>query len=169
MNRNASSPGVTRLPGTRRAAWSLLVCACLAALDAFGQTAPDTNFNAATAGTLPDAGSSVLRVLGALALVTAIFLGGVWLFRNWQRFTVRKGNAPRLNVIEVKSLGQRQALLVVGYEQQRLLLASSPGGVTLVTHLPAVEEATTEAEPAAPAAGARMSFVEAFQHVLSRK
>jgi len=122
-------------------------------------------------GTLPDTSASILRVLGALALVISLFLGGVWLFRNWQRLAVRKGRAPRLNVLEVKSLGQRQAIYVVGYQQQRILLASSPAGITLLTHLPEEEEAKTAAaaatDSAAPAV--RMSFAEAFQQVLSRK
>jgi len=122
-------------------------------------------------GTLPDTGASILRVLGALVLVISLFLGGVWLFRNWQRLAVRKGRAPRLNVLEVRSLGQRQAIYVVGYQQQRILLASSPAGITLLTHLPEEEEAKTAAaaatDSAAPAV--RMSFAEAFQQVLSRK
>ena len=122
-------------------------------------------------GTLPDTGASILRVLGALVLVISLFLGGVWLFRNWQRLAVRKGRAPRLNVLEVKSLGQRQAIYVVGYQQQRILLASSSAGITLLTHLPEEEEAktanATATEPASPAV--RMSFAEAFQHVLNRR
>jgi flagellar biogenesis protein FliO len=162
MSRNSSLTSCGRLA----ARLGLLVL--VTGMNAFGQTAPETNFasaTAATGGALPDAGSSVIRVLGALALVTAIFLGGVWLFKNWQRLNLKRGNAPRLNVIEVKSLGQRQTLVVVGYEQQRMLLASSPAGVTLVTHLPTVEEGETAAPTAAP----RMSFTEAFQQVLSRK
>jgi len=124
---------------------------------------------AATASALPDMGSSVLRVLGAMILVVAIFLGGVWMFRNWQRLAVRQGTAPRLNIIEAKSLGQRQSIYVVGYQQQRMLLASSPTGVTLISHLPEAEEETVAAATAAPAPGTRMSFAEAFQQVLNRK
>jgi flagellar biogenesis protein FliO len=161
MSRNFPLTGRGPLPGLRLAGLFVLA----AGMSALGQTASETNFTATAAGALPDAGSSVLRVLGALALVTAIFLGGVWLFRNWQRLNLKKGNAPRLNVIEIKSLGQRQTLVVVGYEQQRMLLASSPSGVTLVTHLPTVEEG----EATAPTTAPRMSFTEAFQHVLSRK
>ena len=52
---------------------------------------------------------------GALALVW-LFLGGVWLFRNWQRLVIQRGRAPKLNVLEIRSLGGRQALYVVGYE-----------------------------------------------------
>ena len=107
-------------------------------------------------------GASLLRVVGALVVVLAVFLAGVWLFRNWQRLTMRKGAAPRLAVLEVRSLGQRQAIYVVGYEQQRMLLASSSTGVTLLSHLPSVE-----AEPLAEMT--KMSFAEAFQQVLARK
>jgi flagellar biogenesis protein FliO len=119
-------------------------------------------------GALPDAGASVFRVFGALVLVIAIFLAGVWLFRNWQRFATRKTGGARLNLIEAKTLGQRQTLYVVGYQQQRMLLASSPSGVTLVSHLPDAEE-TAAAPVPAPAPAATMSFAEAFQQVLSRK
>jgi flagellar biogenesis protein FliO len=112
---------------------------------------------------LPSAGASLFRVFGALLLVIALFLGGVWLFRNWQRLVIQKGGGAKLNLIEVKSLGQRHALYVVGYQQQRMLLASSPGGVTLLSHLPEAMEAE------APASAPNLSFAEAFQHILSRK
>jgi flagellar biogenesis protein FliO len=118
---------------------------------------------AALPSALPDMGGSVLRVMGAFILVVCLFLGGVWLFRNWQRLALRKGGAPKLSVLEVKSLGQRQAIYVVGYQQQRMLLASSPAGVTLVSHLPAAGEDEAAAPPTA------LNFTEALQQVLSRK
>jgi flagellar biogenesis protein FliO len=111
---------------------------------------------------LPDMGASLLRVMGALVVVLAIFLAGVWLFKNWQRLTLRRGAAPKLNVLEVRSLGQRQAIYVVGYEQQRLLLASCNAGVTLLSHLPAADAEPLEQTP-------KISFAEAFQQVLARK
>lgn len=143
-----------------RAAWLFL--APFAAPAAWGQTNASPTYSVLP-GSLPDTGSSALRVFGAFMLVTAIFLAGAWLFRNWQRLSVRKGAAPRLNVIEVKSLGQRHAIYVVGYEQQRMLLASSPGGVTLLSHLPSAEEQSAAAPAPQP------SFAEAFRQVLSRK
>jgi flagellar biogenesis protein FliO len=136
------------------------------AASVFADAQPGNGNTTPPGSALPDAGSSVLRVFGALALVIAIFLGGVWLFRNWQRFTIRKGGAPRLNVIEVRSLGQRQALYVVGYDQQRMLLASSPAGVTLVSHLPEAEQGEAAATVAAPS---HTTFAEAFQQILQRK
>jgi len=96
---------------------------------------------------LPDVGPSVLRVLGALALVIGIFLGGVWLFRNWQRLALQRGQAPKLKVIETRALGGRQALYVVGFEQARFLIASAPSGVSLLSHLPdAVPDETLAGE-----------------------
>ena len=82
---------------------------------------------------------SLFRVLGALAIVLAVFFGGLWLFRNWQRVLVRNGRPPRLNVLELKSLGQRHALYVVGYERQRMLIGASPAGITMLTNLPESE------------------------------
>ena len=139
---------------------------CLIGFDARSESLASTNFNAASAfpGALPDTGASVLRVFGALILVVGIFLGGVWLFRNWQRFTVQKGARPRLNVLEARSLGQRQSLYVVGYLQQRMLVAATPTGITLLSHLPSEETS----EVPAPAV-TRISFTDAFQQVLARK
>ena len=108
---------------------------------------------------------SFVRVLGALALVLAIFLGGLWLFRNWQRLVLAQGAPPKLNVLEVRSLGQRHALYVVAYEQQRLLLAASPTGVTLLTHLPAASGG-----PEIRAAGAPPpDFATALLQAMTRK
>jgi flagellar biosynthetic protein FliO len=118
--------------------------------------------NPAITSALPDMGASLLRVAGALVVVIALFFAGVWLFKNWQRLALRKGAAPKLNVLEVRSLGQRQAIYVVAYEQQRMLLASSNAGVTLLSHLP-----STDAPPAEEAP--KMSFAEAFHRVLARK
>ena len=103
--------------------------------------------------------------MGALALVLGIFLAGAWLFRNWQRLTVRRGRAPKLNVLEIRSLGGRQSIYVVGYEQERFLLASSPAGVNFLTHLPSAgseSESAAETKPGIP-------FSQALAQVLKGK
>jgi flagellar biogenesis protein FliO len=116
----------------------------------------------AMSSALPDMGASLLRVVGALLVVIAVFLAGVWLFKNWQRLTLRRGAAPKLSVLEVQALGQRQTIYVVGYEQQRMLIASSSSGVTLLSHLPSADGEPLEAAP-------KLSFAQAFQQVLARK
>jgi flagellar biogenesis protein FliO len=143
----------------------MFLALCSTTFGALADTVSTNMVSGMPASALPDSGASLFRVFGAMILVIAIFFGGVWLFRNWQRLSVKKGAAPKLSVLEVKSLGQRQSIYVIGYQQQRMLLASSPAGVTLVSHLPAVEE---NGETVAPTMG-KMSFVEAFQQVLSRK
>ncbi len=144
---------------------TILLVASLAILNpAFGQTTNSlTTESANPALSTPEIGGSLLRVMGALAAVLGIFLAGVWLFKNWQRLTVQRGRAPKLNVLEVRSLGGRQAIYVVGYDQERFLLASSPAGVNFLTHLPAAgTEESPEAKP-------NVSFPLALAQVLKGK
>jgi flagellar biogenesis protein FliO len=132
----------------------------------FGQT---TNSVATplTTSSLPDVDiSSFIRVIGALALVIGLFLGGIWFFKNWQRLAVRRGRSPKLNVLETRSLGGRQAIFVVGYNQERFLIASSQSGVNLLSHLPTA----TNDEPEATANSLPTpSFAQALTQVLKGK
>jgi len=66
-------------------------------------------------------------------------------------------------VLEAKSLGARQAIYVVGYEQQRLLIGATPQGLTLLTHLP---EGTVQSETPTVVP---VSFGEALMQALGRK
>jgi flagellar biogenesis protein FliO len=128
----------------------------------------ETNSVAAplVAPSLPDAGVSFIRVIGALTLVIGLFLGGVWFFKNWQRLAVQRGRAPKLNILETRSLGGRQAIYVVGYNQERFLISSSPTGVNLLSHLPTA----TEGEPEATAKNSPApSFAQALTQVLKGK
>ena len=138
---------------------------CLIAAPAFAQL---TNSATAplTAPSLPDTSFSVLRVFGALALVLGIFLGGVWLFRNWQRLALQRGRAPKLNLLETRSLGGRQTIHVIGYEQERFLIAASPSGINLLSHLPTAAE--TEA-PSENKSSANPSFAQALSQVIKGK
>jgi hypothetical protein len=53
---------------------------------------------------------------------------------------------------------------VVGYQQQRLLVASSPTGISLVSHLPAADPDENAQPPSGPA-----GFAVALQQMLERK
>ena len=137
-----------------------------AVIFAAGNLLADTTNSVVTAPALPETGVSLLRVTGALALVLGLFLGGAWFFKNWQRLGIQRGRQPKLNIFETRSLGARQAVFVVGYEKQRFLVATSPAGVNLLSHLPdaeAVEEAAGE-KPSGP-----MPFAQALARVLKRK
>jgi len=115
----------------------------------------------------PEAGASLIRVAGALFLVIGLFLGGVWLFKNWQRLAIKGGKQPKLGVLESRSLGGRQAVFVVAYERQRFLVATSPTGVNLLSHLPDADPAEPSEESSVP--GAPMSFGQALAQVLKKK
>ena len=117
---------------------------------------------AAPEAVLPDASFSILRVLGALLFVLALFLSGVWLFRRWQVSKPGTSRGPRLEIIEARSLGGRQALYVIGYERERLLISTSPAGVQLLTRLP-------EGDVMDPAPAATPGFAAALQQVISRR
>jgi flagellar biogenesis protein FliO len=125
-----------------------------------------TSSPAAVAPAIPDAAASLVRVTGALVLVLGLFLCGAWLFKNWRRLAVQRGTHPKLSILETRSLGARQAVFVIGYEQQRFLVAASPAGVNLLSHLP--DAATAEAESAAKP-GSSMSFAQALTQVLKGK
>ena len=139
---------------------AVLVCSFVFGLTAYGQT----NSAAAPliAPALPDAGVSLLRVAGALALVIGIFLGGVWLFKNWQRLALQQGGGPKLRVLETRPLGGRHAIYILGYEQQRFLISSSPSGVSLLSHLPAATEND-------PANVSKPTFTQALTQALKGK
>jgi flagellar biogenesis protein FliO len=117
---------------------------------------------------LPNLGASAVHAAGAFALVLAIFFGGVWLFRNGQKLKWRKLGSPRLAIIEARSLGNRYALFLVGCDQTRLLIGSSPAGLTLLTQLPseAPPEPSPQAAPAADALPKSSPFTACLQKVL---
>ena len=149
------NPGSSRLPLV--ALWLVL----LLGLGAAGEAAPLAATNAPpVAPGVPEVTFSLLRICGALLLVLALFLGGVWLFRNWQRVAGHRGRPAKLQVLEMRSLGSRQAVFVLGYEQQRLLIASCPTGITLLDRLPPADLSQTETV-AAPA-----SFAELLHKLL---
>lgn len=86
---------------------------------------------------LPEVTFPLFRVFGALALVLALFVAGAWLFRHGAGLSRGRARSARLRVLEMRPLGSRHALFVVGYDEQRMLVASSPAGITLLDRLPA--------------------------------
>ena len=149
--------------------WSLIIPAIAGVLAAVhfqsASAAPVLSTNLPPVSpALPEVGFSVVRVFGALALVLALFLAGVWLFKNWQRLALQRGRPAQLQVVEMKHLGGKHALYVVAYQQQRLLLASSPNGVTLVSHLPPADSIEME-----PSAVTSPNFVQVLQQAVQGK
>jgi len=113
----------------------------------------------------PSVGAALFRMAGSLMIVIALFFAAVWVFRNMHRFKApgAKTRERKLQVLEGKTLGPRQAVYVVAYEQQRLLIGATAQGISLLTHLPEGSPAP-EGEAIVP-----VSFGEALMHALGRK
>ena len=118
--------------------------------------------DAVTLDSGPSVGGAIFRMIGSLAIVISLFFGAVWLYRNGARFQKPGAAARKLNVLEARSLGARQAIYVVGYEQQRLLIGATPQGLTLLTHLPDGQGSDTPTVMP-------VSFGEALMQTLGRK
>lgn len=135
---------------------TVFFCWLVAGACAFAQT---TNLTTEVTP-LPDAAGSVVRVLGALALVLALFFGGVWGLKNWQRLVRFKGPSAKLSVLESRALDNRHSLYVVGYQRQRMLIGISQTDITLLSHLPDEE---------APEAESPSDFATALNQAVTRK
>jgi len=115
------------------------------------------------APSLPDTGPSLLRVIRELSNSLGLFLAGAWFVRNGRLSNLGRPRSARLNVLETRSLGARQSLLVVAYGTERFLIGSTPAGINLLSHL--APSAESEADPSAPPA-ANPSFTQALSQVL---
>lgn len=169
-NESALKRGERRAPlGKIRSFFSIasFVCAALfLPLTCTYGAATNLLSNSLTAPSLSGTGPSLLRVLGALALVLGVFLGGAWFVRNGRFSVFGQGRSSRLNVLETRSLGARQAIYVVAYGRERFLIGSTPAGINLLSHLaPPQEGEDVAAGP--PANG--ISFAQALAQVLSGK
>lgn len=113
---------------------------------------------------VPPVAFPVFRILLALGLVLGVLFGGVWLFRNLPQLLGPKGRTPRLQVLEVRGLGGRHSLFVVGYDGHRFLVGSSPNGLSLIDRLPTEESGVVE--PTLGGGSPPPSFLAALTQVL---
>lgn len=137
--------------------------AALTLLAAIGPAALAAEAPALTAP--PSIGFSVLRMIGALCLVFSLLFGGLWAYKNSARFAPGRRDA-KLKVLESRALGHRHSIFVVGYNEQRILLATSPTGVTMLTHLPegsAEPEVIAESSPSPALPNFATAFSQALQ------
>lgn len=115
--------------------------------------------------TAPSLTESLIRLIGGMCVVLGLFLGGVWLMKRTPQLLRKGGDTRKLQVLEARSLGPRQVVYVVGYEQQRMLLATTPNGIQLLTHLPAAEPTPPGEVPPTPS---KPTFAEALMQAVRR-
>lgn len=118
---------------------SVWVCVHAALVGCGRAVAAETNTLSAplvtAAPPLPDATGSVFRVLAALAVVMAVFVGMLWVIRNWQNLIAKRNGAPKLIIEEARAIGNRSTLYLVTHVDRTLLIASSPQGVHFLADL----------------------------------
>jgi flagellar biogenesis protein FliO len=93
-------------------------------------------------------------MLGALALVFALLIGALWIYRHWQQLLLQRTPVTGLRVVDVKSLGQRLSVYVVAYRHQQFLIGGSPNGLLLLSPLdadPSVSGSSSSSDPGPPA------------------
>jgi flagellar biogenesis protein FliO len=77
-------------------------------------------------------------MFAALAVVFGLFLSGIWIFKKTRFFSMYQGAPAQLRVLETRSLGYRNTLMVIAYSHHRFLVGVSASGVHLVSALPDV-------------------------------
>jgi flagellar biosynthetic protein FliO len=71
-----------------------------------------------------------------LLLILGLFAAFAWAVKRWKLLPQLRGGQNRLQIVEVRSLGKRNSLMVVGYGEQRFLLGASSTGLQLLSDLP---------------------------------
>ena len=80
--------------------------------------------------------NSLLQLLGMLLLVLGVFGAFAWAVKRWKLLPQLRGGQKHLQILEVRSLGQRNSLFVVEYRGRRLLIGSGNSGPRLLSALP---------------------------------
>lgn len=126
------------------------------------------NSNQYNSPALQDTTTSILRILGALIFVIAIFLIFSWLFKHINFFSTNLQRKGKLQICEIKPIGQRHSLIVLSYENKRLLISTSPNGVNFLCDLPNNESADTSNKKE-PVDITTSSFASLFQKLTGAK
>lgn len=90
-----------------------------------------------------------LTLAQAVCILSAI-VGLVCFLRRFSLRKVRLFSSHKLKILESKSLGNRQFLLVISYENEKFLLGVYPNGMRFLSKLGSDKEITAKTEPPHP-------------------
>ncbi len=96
----------------------------------------------------PDLGSSLVQMIGGLAVVVGLLLGSLWLIK---RLSGPRGAATGLKVLGAAPVGPRERVVLVELADQILVLGVTQSSVNTLHTLPADE--FRRHSPDAPAGG----------------
>jgi flagellar biosynthetic protein FliO len=101
--------------------------------------------------------AELTKTIGSVGLIVCLILAGYFLFRRFApKYMTRRPGERDLRIVETLSLGEKRSIAVVQVGAQRLLLACTPGQITLLTALngpsgtPAADSPDLLESPAAP-------------------
>lgn len=81
----------------------------------------------------PELGSSLVQLVGGLAVVVALLLGTLWLIK---RLSSPRGAAAGLKVLGAAPVGPRERVVLVELADQVLVLGVTPASVNTLHTLP---------------------------------
>lgn len=108
-----------------------------------------------TAPLLPSGGAGGGTLILYFVLLIVLAGGGLYLMKNGLPLrTALTGSQRKLEIAEMRALGNRQFLLVVEYENQRMLLGVTPGQIDYLCPLEPRETSSkfSVQEPGSPSA-----------------
>ena len=76
-----------------------------------------------------------IQLLGMLLLLLGIFAAAAWAIKRWRLLPQLREGGQNLKVVESRSLGQRNSILVVQYMDRKFLVGSGSNGVQLIGDL----------------------------------
>ena len=90
-----------------------------------------------------------LTLAQAVCVLSAV-VGLICFLRRFQLSRKSLFSSHKLKILESKSLGNRQFLLVVAYESEKLLLGVYPNGMRFLSKLGTDKDITSKTEPPIP-------------------
>ena len=106
---------------------------------------------------------SILMLIGVAALIPVT----LWLLKNLQK--ARTGVHKNLELISQLSVGQRERVAIVRFNDRHLAIGVTPNQITLLADLSNTPSTSTGPQPDAPAArGSDLAFSKALSTVRTR-
>ena len=91
-----------------------------------------------------------IQLLGMLLLLLGIFAAAAWAIKRWRLLPQLREGGQNLKVVESRSLGQRNSILVVQYMDRKFLVGSGSNGVQLIGDLGRDSPSLGQAGPSDP-------------------
>ena len=92
-----------------------------------------------------------IQLLGMLLLLLGIFAAAAWAIKRWRLLPQLREGGQNLKIVESRSLGQRNSILVVQYMDREFLIGSGSNGVQLIGELGGDSSPLGQAVPSDPA------------------